>query len=194
VGAAALVLVFLLRVPTLRGFANYLIVDDPPTPVDVAMVLNGSDEPRALVTAQLHTQGLAPRVVLGQTRQPPSVRMGLRPSSSDIAVALLGASGVPADSITVLAEVTSTFEEARELRRYLDARPQVRRVAVVTSQLHTRRTRSVFREALEGWSGTLTIVGAPHWDFEVREWWRSEQGLVAVNNEYVKLLYYLVMH
>jgi hypothetical protein len=49
-----------------------------------------------------------------------------------------------------------------------------------------------FRRALSGLGVEVLAVGAPHDAFGDRDWWRSEAGLVAYFEEYVKLVYYVV--
>jgi len=38
------------------------------------------------------------------------------------------------------------------------------------------------------------VQAAPSSEYDVNAWWNSEQGLLMVNNEYVKTLYYLLKH
>jgi hypothetical protein len=49
-----------------------------------------------------------------------------------------------------------------------------------------------FRRVLGDWPGQLGVIGVPESGFDRRSWWRSERGVVTVNNEWIKLLFYIV--
>ena len=61
------------------------------------------------------------------------------------------------------------------------------RVAVVTSDFHTRRTRLVFRRACRHHAADIRFIGAPTDSFNGANWWRFETGFVYYVNEYLKL-------
>lgn len=65
-------------------------------------------------------------------------------SEAEVARAFCLASGLTADQVRVLGRVRRTLEEAREARRYLD-RIGGGRLLLVTSALHMRRARALFR-------------------------------------------------
>ena len=181
------------RVPILRGIGGVLTVEDDVAPADLIVVLPSDVTTRPFRAAQLYRRGLAPRVVVPRVADGPAVRMGLMPNPTDVIVGILKREGVPASAITVLgdAPVTSTADEARAVRNHLLEHP-ARRLLLVTSDYHTRRARFAFRRALSGLGVEVLAVGAPHDTFGDRDWWRSESGLVAYFEEYVKLLYYVV--
>ena len=186
-------LLFTTRGPILRSLGSFLIVADSPRPSDLVLVLNGSEENRAQTAARLITDGFAPKILVPVTASRPSVTLGLVMSSSDITVALLTAAGVPRENIEIISgdnPVTSTRDEALALKAHLDQHPSIRRVTVVTSLFHTRRTRWIVRRVLRDWEGEMMLVGAQHNGFDTREWWKSERGLVSLNNEYIKLVFY----
>jgi hypothetical protein len=37
---------------------------------------------------------------------------------------------------------------------------------------------------------SLEVAGAPHSRFDVSNWWQHEDGLIYLNNEYIKLFFY----
>jgi len=101
--------------------------------------------------------------------------------------------GVPAEKIIILpvpGGATSTFDEAAAFRQYLEARP-IRKIILVTSAFHTRRARWICNGAFSGLRVTLEVAAVPYRDFDQTNWWKHENGLIALNNEYVKLVYYL---
>ncbi len=83
---------------------------------------------------------------------------------------------------------TSTIDDARLLRAYVE-RHRIRRILVVTSAFHTRRTRWVLHRVLDGLDVTVLMVPAADPRFNERNWWRHEAGLLAYVEEYLKWLH-----
>ena len=67
-------------------------------------------------------------------------------------------------------------------------------IVLVTTDFHTRRVRKVFEQRFAGSGIEIRVKAAPSSDYTVHEWYRSEQGLLMVNNEYVKTLYYAITY
>jgi uncharacterized SAM-binding protein YcdF (DUF218 family) len=190
-------LVFSLRTPILTGLANYLInTDSPLEKADMIFVLNGDYDTRPFYTSDLYQQGLAPIVAIAQTESSPAELLGLVNNPTDIAVEVMKLRGVPADKILVLngnQPVTSTFDEARTLREYVEAH-NVRSVIIVTSAFHTRRSRWIFERELVGVQVKLEVAAAPYINFNASNWWQYEDGLINLNNEYIKLIFYKIKY
>lgn len=199
-GTAALALLLLalaayaLRAPLLTGAARLLTVRDPVTRADLILVLGGEVDTRPVHAAELYRRGVAPRVVLVRERAGPAVRAGLYPSRTDVAARILRRGGVPDSALVVLAPpggASSTAEEAAALRAHL-AGGGARRVVVVTNPYHSRRARLALRRATRGLPVEVLVSPTPAWGFTERDWWRSEEGLIAYFNEWVKLGAYLL--
>lgn len=190
-------LAYSLRVPLLSGLANYLInTDTPLEKADMIFVLNGDYETRPFYTSELYQQGLAPLVAIAQTESSPAERLGLVDNPTDIAVEVMKLRGVPADKLLVLntsGPVTSTFDEARTIRQYVEAN-NIGSVIMVTSAFHTRRSRWIFERELEGVPVKLQVAGAPYINFDAGNWWQYEDGLINLNNEYIKLIFYKIKY
>ena len=187
------VLAFAFRSQILTGIADYLIVNDKLQPADVIVVLNSDVNTRPFRASELYQQGLAPLIVIARSESTPTVDLGLLPNDTDISVAVMEKQGVPANKIIVLpfpGGVTSTFDEAYATRQYIVAH-QTHRIILVTSAFHTRRARWVFEKILAGLPVKLEMVAVPYAGFDQTNWWKNEAGLIALNNEYIKLFYYL---
>jgi len=158
-----------------------------PEPVDYVMVLGGGANTRPFVAAQIVRAGLAKGVLVPRFEESDEVRDGLVPAEHEIIRQVVLRSGVPADSVVLLDSVVdSTASEAKCLAGFLDEHPDAR-VAVVTSDFHTRRTRMLFACACHAHTGNLCIVGAPTDGFDASNWWRDESGVVQYLNEFLKL-------
>jgi len=185
-------LAVVLRAKLLTAAADYLVVDDPLQPADVIFVLNGDYNTRPFRAAELYRQGLAPLILMARAESQPAEKLGLIENDTDISVGVMEKLGVPADRILVLpvpGGVTSTFDEAGQLRRYVE-KNGIHQVLLVTSAFHTRRARWVIDKELAGLPVKLEVCAVPYDGFDDTNWWQSENGLIALNNEYVKLFYY----
>jgi uncharacterized SAM-binding protein YcdF (DUF218 family) len=101
--------------------------------------------------------------------------------------------GADSTRIRLIEAGTSTWEEAALI--HADATEQrFDTVLVVSTEFHLRRVSRVFRKRFAGSSVHLRFVAANSLVYDSDSWWTSEEGLLMVNNEYVKLLYYLVKY
>lgn len=186
-------LVLNFRIQVLTGLANYLVIQEELQPADIIFVLNGDFNTRPFYASDLYQQGLAPRLAIARCEDVPAVALGLLSNDTDISVDVMEELGVPSASIIVLpfpGGVTSTYDEATVLRDYIETHA-IQRVILVTSAFHTRRAGWIFSRELAGLPVTLELAAAPDTDYDATNWWKSENGLITLNNEYIKLLYYL---
>ena len=192
----ALLLLYLFRVPILTGMADALIVNDPPTPADAIFLLNGDFNTRPFRAAELYKQGLAPQILIARSEDSPAVKLNLLSNDTDISVGVLEKLGVPPDKIQVLSfpgGVTSTFDEATALHGYIESHP-LHTVILVTSAFHTRRAKWIFARELAGASVHLEMMAVPYSTFDQTNWWTNENGLIALDNEYIKLIFYYLKY
>jgi len=169
-----------------------LIVNDHLERADMLFVLNGDVNTRPVQTVDLYRQGLAPVVGIAQAEKHTTEEIGLLPNETDVAIQEMVKLGIPQDSIVVLPSeepVTSTYDEAVALRQYVENNA-IHSIIIVTSEFHTRRAKWICEKELKGLDVTIMMAATPNEDFNSSNWWKSENGLITVNNEYVKLLYY----
>jgi len=189
-------LVYALRSQILTGAADLLVVNDPLQPADIIFVLNGDYNTRPFRASELYQQGLAPLIVIAQAEILPAEKLGLAPNETDVAIGVMKKLGVPPEKIVVLpvdGGTTSTFDEAIALRQYIEAN-EVHSLILLTSAFHTRRAKWIFDRELAGLPVRLEVAAVPSYGFDEGNWWQSEDGLIALNNEYIKLFYYFVKY
>jgi uncharacterized SAM-binding protein YcdF (DUF218 family) len=194
--ALLLTAAYVFRTPILTGAARLLIVNDPPAQADIIFLLNGDFNTRPFRAAELYKQGAAPLVVIARCEDYPAVRAGVIPNDTDVSLAILKKQGVPAAKIVVLpfpGGVTSTFDEARALAQYA-SEEGLQRVVIVTSEFHSRRSRWIFERELAGLGVSLSMSAVPNGSYSAGNWWQNEDGLIALNNEYIKLFFYFVKY
>ena len=114
-------------------------------------------------------------------------------SESEVTKKFIVENGVDSNYVTALIQATSTKEESAVILNYCKQH-QLKKAIVVTSKFHLRRVGMVFKELFEENGIEVILRGAPSSAYNEEEWWNYELGLIMVNNEYVKLLYYLIKY
>jgi uncharacterized SAM-binding protein YcdF (DUF218 family) len=183
---------FLLRFPLLRAAGNFLIREDLLAPADAIVVLAGDPEERMRFGAELYQKGLAPVVVCtGELVSGSLQAVGLKVTDAQLGRIALVRHGMDSANVILLEKGTSTWEESDAVR-VMAKEKGWKRVIVVSSAFHTRRVGWVFKKKFAREGIEVLIAGArpSSNDYQVSAWWQSEKGLLFVNNEYVKLIYY----
>jgi uncharacterized SAM-binding protein YcdF (DUF218 family) len=196
-GLCALALLgFMVGAPLLTSLARFLVVTESPREADLVLVLLGDPHQRPVRASELFHAGLARRVAVSESEVPFAVAVGALPSTADVTVQALISLGVPEDLVEMIpfeGGVTSTRDEALAFRDYVQEHT-VTRAIIVSSALQTRRARWIFKRVLADQGVEVQVVGAPYRGFDETNWWKSERGLIAVNNEFIKLVYYRVVY
>lgn len=170
------------------------MVQDPLGDSDLILVMNGDVHVRPFRAADLYRQGVAPIVGVTEVEMSPAVQLGVYPSTTTATIQVLRRRGVPPHAIRVLpvpGGAASTTEEALALRHYAE-RHSLRRVTIVTTSYHTRRTRWTFRRVFRGRPVEIRLASVEDDRFTMVNWWRSEVGLISVFQEYIKFVYHAV--
>ena len=120
-------------------------------------------------------------------------------TSASVGADLLTKCGLPNESLQMVPsrvmDRDRTYDSAIALRNWLrDHHLPVRGINVVTENVHARRTRLLFHEAL-GKEVTVGVIAVPNPDYDSEHWWRYSQGVKDVVSEtvafiYAKLLFY----
>lgn len=178
-----LALLFAARNPLMRFAGQFWVIDEPVASSDALIVL-GDDNyagDRAFHAAELYREKVAPLVVA-------SGRMLRRNSSiAEVIQHDLESYGVPAGSIVTFSHrADSTREEAEEVAKLIHTRGW-KRIIVVTSNYHARRTRFIYGRVLPS-SVTVRVSGARDSEFDPSNWWQTRQGQKLFFNELVGYL------
>ena len=185
---------FILRYPILRSFASFLIVEDEIEYVAQGFVLSGGAFDRGNKAAELFLDGkIGQFVCTGANQSPDIMALGIDTLESDLTKLQMLKMGVPSNKIKLIKEGTSTQEESEIILEYA-LENQLQELVVISSKFHTRRVKQVFVNKFEKEGVTVLIQGASSSSFDEMKWWESEYGLIAINNEYLKQLYYLIKY
>ena len=120
-------------------------------------------------------------------------------TEASVGAELLKKDGVPNESLQMVPSRVMnrdrTYSSAVALRDWFRERNiAVHSVNVVTEDVHARRSRLLFHEAL-GKDVTVGVISVPNPDYDARHWWRYSAGVKDVVSEtvafiYAKLLFY----
>ena len=171
--ATALALVVLLvawfHAPILAAFGNFLVQAGPPQNADIIVVLAGDGFGRRILkAAELVKEGFAPRALV-------SGPYGMYGNyECDLAIPFAVKAGYPESYFVHLEHrARSTADEARVVVEKLRA-TGVKRVLLVTSNYHTRRSGRIFHRAAPDLN--IFVVSAPDEFFKPDSWWHDREA------------------
>lgn len=188
--AFILLMLFIFRAPILRGVGNWLIEEDELQQADVMVELGGNPYERSFKVAEIFKKGYAPRIITTGSNQSVALQaLDIHITEAENAKRGLVQLGIPDTVIDTLNKGTSTLEEAEALLQYAKEK-KYKKMILVTSMFHTGRVHKYFNRIFKGSGVELIVRGAKPLKYDISTWWHSEEGLLMVNNEYVKSFYY----
>jgi uncharacterized SAM-binding protein YcdF (DUF218 family) len=189
--AAAIVCgALLLAIVMFLGVGRWLVVEDPLVKSRAIAVLSGGMPMRAMEAAKLYRQGYAPEIWLTHSSEPGETlgEMGISFSGEDYYnTRILIHEGVPPQAIHVLeTPIVNTADETKVIGSAL-AREKDRTVIIVTTKVHTRRVRLLWRKLASG-NGFAIVRAASGDAFDPRHWWRTTSDALDVVREVLGIL------
>lgn len=188
------VILFLARLTIMRSLAEFLIVENEVNFVEYGVVLSGGAFDRGNKAAELYIEGkIAKFICTGANQSPDLKALGSDTLESDLTKLQMIKGGVPDSVILLLKKGTSTLEESEAILLFAKER-DLEEIVIISSKFHTRRVKQVFLNKFREQGIDVLIQGAPSSSYEELKWWENEYGLIALNNEYIKQLYYLIKY
>ncbi len=185
---------WLLRRPMMRWLGAGLIKEDTLQQSDAIFILSGNPEARAKQAASLYRSGYAKRLVCTGESIPELLEsFDLNVRECDLTKIKLLEFRVPETAIALLPMGTSTREECDAILAYCKNN-SLKKIIVLSDRFHTARMQYAFRKQFEAAGIELCISGAPSISYNESKWWAKENGLIMVNNEYIKLMYYWITY
>jgi uncharacterized SAM-binding protein YcdF (DUF218 family) len=179
-----------MAVAAFFGVGRWLTVEDPLEKASAIAVLSGSMPLRAIEAAKLYREGYAPEVWLTHSTEPGETlnKMGIPFAGEDFYDArILIREGVPEAAIHVLdPPIVNTVDEIRVIGKTLDAAND-HTVIIVTTKVHTRRTRLLWRGLASG-HGRAIVRAASTDPFDPGHWWRTTSDALDVVREVLGVL------
>ncbi len=172
--------IYVARHPLLRLCGRVWIVDENPVRSD-AIVILGDDNyngDRAARAAELLNAGWAPRIVASGRF------LRSYASVADFMEHDLRDRGVPQDAILKVTHRAENTRDEIDVLRRLAMQKNWRKLLIVTSNYHTRRTSFIasrmFPAGIE-----VRVIAAPDADYNPDTWWQSRLGLKLFFHELV---------
>jgi uncharacterized SAM-binding protein YcdF (DUF218 family) len=182
----------IFKTQILQSFSNFLIRQDAPEKADLMVVLSGSAFDRGNEGARLYKEGYAKHIVCpGGNLEELFLILGDTLYESDLCKRNIIRNGVADSLVTAIHYGTSTREEADTILSYCKEH-QIKKIIVVTTLFHTRRAGNVYKKRFAAQGITVLMRGAHASGYDENHWWQNEYGLINLNNEYMKTLYYLI--
>jgi uncharacterized SAM-binding protein YcdF (DUF218 family) len=172
------------------NLGRWLVLEDPLQHASAIAILSGRMPSRALEAGRIYRNGFAPEVWLTHSIEPGAALAALSipfPSEDSYDKLILMHEGVPENAIHVLdPPVLNTEDEIITIARVLEGRGD-RKVIIVTSKVHTRRTRSLWNH-LSAKQGQAIVRGVSDDDFDAAHWWRNTTDVFDVVREVLGLI------
>lgn len=170
---------------------SFLVLPCSTSQADAIVLMAGSRQVREPIASRLYRDGVAPKVLLTNdgVRADFSPKHGRNLYLVEWAKEDLVEKGVPENAIVLLKYTASgTIHDALNTREYVRTHPEIRRLLVVTSDYHTRRTLWAFQRVFEGEGILIEVYPVPD---PSESWWRR---VLVLYIEFLKYAYYFVMY
>lgn len=174
----------------LRGMAQLWIVSDTVTGADAAIVLGGGLDVRPFAAADLYRRGLVKKVLISNVADDALVSIRIVPSHTELNRQVLLRLGVPADAIETFGTANrNTQDEAVALREWVKQN-SASAFIIPTEIFSARRVQFIFRRVLAEKTMRIQMLTLEPTQYNRANWWQSDTGLIAFQNEVLKYLYY----
>jgi uncharacterized SAM-binding protein YcdF (DUF218 family) len=178
------------REALLRYAAEQWVVSDDIQPADAVLILGGGIDTRPFAAAEDYCNGLAHKILVTNVYPSRVEILGVLPSHAEINRRVLIKLGVPETDIETLGiPISNTYGESQALRDWV-IRTHARSVIVPTEAFSSRRVRWTLTEALAGTGTSVQIQTLNYPAYSYVDWWKTDTGLIAFQNEVMKYLYY----
>jgi len=181
---------FVFKAPILRSLGKYLIHEDQLQKADAMFVLSGGGFDRGNEAVKVFKWGYTDKIICtGGNAFVELKALNIDTLESDMTAANIRRQGIPDSLVIEIKEGTSTREESNVILGYCKIN-HLSKVIILSSKFHTNRINNVFRKKFKQQGIDVIIHGAPSSDYDEMLWWQSEDGLIALNNEWIKTVYY----
>ncbi len=166
----------------LSEMCAYLVYETPIEPADAIVVLSGDQGARVEKAADLYRMRMGKRLLIsgGMVYRNTSMVTLMRRQAMEL--------GVPRSRIITETNSESTWENAKSTI-CIAQEQRFKKVIIVTSKYHTRRTFETFARLSRGSGIEWMIVGAPDSVAE-NGWWKDHEMTQFVMEEWGKTVFY----
>jgi uncharacterized SAM-binding protein YcdF (DUF218 family) len=170
------------------------------SPGSIGFLLVGELRDRTLALAELYKSGKVDSIFYAKTKDTDfeyldSLKVVPCRDSDNIKDVLIKL-GIPSNKIVQFESQTySTIDEANVLRDYLVLHPEIKKVTIVTSSYHSRRSLLIIKDRLKSIKHPIIIdVYQNHYStINLKKWWKKKEDAVHVISEYMKIISFLFL-
>lgn len=156
------------------------------------IILSGNANDRASFAADLfHKNKIDTLICLGENIPHNLKALDMPISEAEITKHILLKNHVPTENIYCIERGHSTYDEFAFIQSFLQTKNA--NALLISSDIHSARM-SWLRKHFELPEDKVHIKGVPSEKFNRENWWQSEEGLIAVSNEWEKRIYYLLKY
>jgi uncharacterized SAM-binding protein YcdF (DUF218 family) len=187
-------LVVLVFVGGCRKAGLWLVKEDIPVHADVTVMLMGNIPDRVLQVADLYNRGISGKIWMVEdsfegyrTLEERGVKVISNCTRARQAMIELG---IPKDSIVIIpGDAVSTQMEVVKVSEFLDSKPEINSVLIVSSASHMRRASVIFTYAFRQLEHPVAVYSCPssYSRFYASRWWKNKEDIQHVVIEYMKL-------
>jgi uncharacterized SAM-binding protein YcdF (DUF218 family) len=181
--------VFLALLLIFRNVGNWLVVEDPLQRAAAIAVLSGRMPGRALEAARVYKQGYANRIWLTHSSEPGATMAKLSipfVGEEQYNRQILIHEGVPENAIEVLnPPIVNTADEMQTIGAAL-RKEKERTVILVTSSVHTRRTKALWKK-ISRQDEVALLHAVSDDEYDAAHWWRTTHDALDVVREVLGL-------
>lgn len=191
---AVLLVLFLMRNKILVGIGDWLDAGEAPQYTEACFILGGNSYERGLQGVEMYKLFPQQRFVATGGNYPLQIQaLDTMMTEAQLTRHIMCRKGVPSEQIDMLQTAHSTMDESEEILAYCKTNG-IKNITIVSSSLHLKRVSWVFNDKFEEAGITVHYTGANAIEYDYTNWWKNEEGLIMVNNELVKLLYYAIKY
>ncbi len=191
--AMMMLMLIIIHQPILLALGKNLIHQSSLKKCDVITVLGGDPIVRVKKAAQLFHEGLANEILLCVPISTPDdvPYRDIILMEGRITKGILKHNNVPEDRLHWSNEAFySTYSEAEYVKKWMLDNNK-KSIIIVSGQFHSSRAYWTFERMFEDTDCQLYIDYSPNPEYSESDWWRHEQGVIDVQNEYLKWGFYL---
>ncbi len=183
---------FVFRRPILISVGQNLVSQTELKPADVIVVLGGGETLRADHAARLFRENLAPRILVMVPQSLPegTPYRDILSMERRLVDAVFGFHQIPTAVVEwTKRPVFSTYEETLLLKEWMTANTKQSAI-VVTGYFQSSRAHWTLERSLVDTDIQIQVAPAPQPAIDAENWWTDVEGILDVQNEYIKYSYY----
>jgi uncharacterized SAM-binding protein YcdF (DUF218 family) len=120
----------------------------------------------------------------------PVNELNITQTEREITRRILLSNSVPESAIQAIGQqVDNTYDESRAVRAWV-RQTGATSILITTDLFHTRRARWIFRHELRDTPVRIYVIPVNLRQYTVDNWWKTEGGVIAFQNEVIKFIYY----